>query len=219
MCETCCSPFAEKCKSKGKRAQSKIKDRESLREEAARGLQCETHTRRAVQWWQNMEFCALLHTNRHFVFAVFHLSSFPACLVLSVYASEPGSKWLVLRATTPTADDDQEFFDYTAIVLTHLTSTISVVTIQEPDRETGNFEIFSSIYFNIHFNIHFFKTLEFKMSYSYEFPINFNLAYVNIYKYFIFFIFRWRLSTIGTSFEHKYTTYMGSLDQRSREPN
>jgi len=107
MCETCCSPFAEKYKSKGKRAQSKIKDKESLREEAARGLQCETHTRRAVQWWQNMEFCALLHTNRHFVFAVFHLSSFPACLVLSVYASEPGSKWLVLRATTPTADDDQ----------------------------------------------------------------------------------------------------------------
>lgn len=37
------------------------------------------HTRRAVQWWQNMEFCAPLHTNRHFVFAVFHLSSFPAC--------------------------------------------------------------------------------------------------------------------------------------------
>lgn len=63
------------------------------------------HTRRAVQWWQNMEFCALLHINRHFVFAVFHLSSFPACLVLSVNASEPARKWLIPRATTPTADD------------------------------------------------------------------------------------------------------------------
>lgn len=53
-----------------------------------------------------MKFCALLHTDfGYFVFAVFHLSSFPACLVLSVYASEPGSKWLVPRVKlSPTVD-------------------------------------------------------------------------------------------------------------------
>jgi len=80
-----------------------------------------------------MEFCALLHIKigtlslLSFIYRVF----LPV-LVLSVYASKPGNKLLVPRATTSTADDPNPF-GYSAIVLTYLISMV-FVAIQELDN-------------------------------------------------------------------------------------
>lgn len=141
------------------------------------------HTRRAVQWWQNMEFCALLHIKigtlslLSFIYRVF----LPV-LVLSVYASKPGNKWLVPRATTSTADDPNPFGYSAIVVLIHLTSMV-FVAIQELDNytppRTGNLGSFGN-YSSIYFNVRSFK--EFKRSrITVMDSTHFNFIHINVY--------------------------------------
>lgn len=110
----CCPPFAEKCKSKGKRAQSKIKrqgrsagkggDRSAVWD--TRGARCsDGRTWNSVLSYTPIGALSLLS----FIYQVFLPVSFSMSMRV-----KPASKWLVPRATTPTADDDPESFDYSA---------------------------------------------------------------------------------------------------------